>query len=250
MSVRLQADSVTLDYPIYDASALSLRTSMFSYAVGGQLFRSRNIPVVRALSNVSLRLEDGDRLGLVGHNGSGKTTLLKTLAGILEPSSGRVQAYGPITSTIAFGAGLDTDATGIQNVYKLAIIRGVSRREITRSLDSIIEFSGLAQFAKLPVRTYSAGMTARLIFAVTTAFDPQILIMDEWLGAGDADFMAQAQIRMQSFVDKASVLVLASHNLHLIHTVCNKVCHMDNGQVAFLGSTAEWLERQAQAQAA
>ena len=241
MSAQLELSNVNLDYPIYDASALSLRTVAFQYAVGGALFKANNVPVVRALSNVSLKVTDGDRLALVGHNGSGKTTLLKVMAGIFEPSSGVVRATAPITSTISMGAGMDSDSTGVQNVYKLAILRGVTKKEVTAKLDDIIEFSGLAQFAKLPMRTYSAGMVARLIFAVTTAFDPQILVLDEWLGAGDADFMVQAEARMRTFVDKASLMVMATHNLGLVEHVCNKVCQLEGGKIVFLGTTADWL---------
>jgi lipopolysaccharide transport system ATP-binding protein len=242
VSAVIKLRDVILDYPIYNASAMSLRTSVLSGAVGGRLYRKQNMPIVRALSGVSLEVKDGDRLALIGHNGSGKTTLLKVMAGIFEPSSGSADVHGRITSTIAVGSGLDHDSTGIQNVYKLSIIRGVSKKEIARKLDEIVAFSGLAQFARLPVRTYSAGMIARLIFATTTAFDPEILILDEWLGAGDADFMVQAEARMVEFVDKARLMVMASHNLNLVQHVCNKVCVLDGGTVKFFGSTADWIE--------
>jgi lipopolysaccharide transport system ATP-binding protein len=217
VSAVIKLRDVILDYPIYNASAMSLRTSVLSGAVGGRLYRKQNMPIVRALSGVSLEVKDGDRLALIGHNGSGKTTLLKVMAGIFEPSSGSADVHGRITSTIAVGSGLDHDSTGIQNVYKLSIIRGVSKKEIARKLDEIVAFSGLAQFARLPVRTYSAGMIARLIFATTTAFDPE-------------------------FVDKARLMVMASHNLNLVQHVCNKVCVLDGGTVKFFGSTADWIE--------
>jgi lipopolysaccharide transport system ATP-binding protein len=249
MHTRLELNQVSLDYPVYNLSARSLRTTVFNATVGGKLYRKDNTPLVRALSGVSFTLTEGDRLALIGHNGSGKTTLLKVISGIFEPTSGRVASEGKITSTISFGAGLDMEASGIKNIRTLGMMRMVSKKEVEAKMDSIIEFSGLAQFIDFPVRTYSAGMIARLMFAVTTAFDPEILVLDEWLGAGDADFYVKAADRMSSFVDQARIVVLASHDYGLVQRVCNKVCVLDGGKVKYFGDTLTWFMRQAQSAA-
>jgi lipopolysaccharide transport system ATP-binding protein len=241
MSNAIHVENVTLDYPIYTVTAQSLRSTVFNAAVGGRMYQKSASPVVRALSGVSFSITEGDRLALLGHNGSGKTTLLKVIAGIYEPTVGRVTVHGSLTSTIAAGAGLDMELTGLENIRNLATTRLVPRKLIEDKMDSIIEFSGLAQFIKLPVRTYSAGMVARLMFAVTTAFDPDVLILDEWLGAGDADFVHKAEDRMKDFVNRASILVLATHSVDLVKHVCNKVCVMEGGRIKFFGATEDWF---------
>ena len=224
---------------------------MFRRAIGGVLYnRQDRVPVVRALTDVSIDLKEGDRLALVGHNGSGKTTLLKVMAGILEPSAGTVSHVGKITSTIALGAGMDMDSRGVDNIYKLALIRQIPRREVQRVLPSIVEFSGLAQFIDLPMRTYSAGMVARLVFACTTAFEPDVLILDEWLGAGDADFQQAAAERMAGYVAQARLVVLGTHNTMLVRSVCNKVCQLEAGVPVYLGDADAWFARQDEAAAA
>lgn len=242
----IELRGVTLDYPVYSLSAKSLRSSIFNSTIGGALYRKNDTPVVRALTNVNFAVEEGDRLALIGHNGSGKTTLLKVIAGILEPSSGVVRTSGEITSTISISAGLDTEDTGAQNIRNIAMMRMIPKRIIDEQMQSIVEFTGLAQFIDMPVRTYSAGMVTRLMFAVVTAFDPDILVLDEWLGAGDAEFQHQAEERMVGFVNTARTVVLATHNFELVKRVCNKVCVLDSGEVAFFGDTNEWFARQAQ----
>jgi lipopolysaccharide transport system ATP-binding protein len=242
MSHFIELNGVTLDYPIYSVRAHSLRSAVFSRKIGGQMLSNADVTVVRAISNISLKLGDGDRVALVGHNGSGKTTLLKILAGIYEPTSGQVRINGSVATTISVAAGLDYDVSGLQNVYNLGRMRMVSRKVVQSKLEDIIESSGLAQFIHLPVRTYSQGMIARLMFAVTTAFEADILIMDEWLSAGDAEFQAQATQRMAQFVDRARIVVLATHDFGLVQRVCNKVCALGSGKIGFFGGTAEWLE--------
>ncbi|PVM89676.1 sugar ABC transporter ATP-binding protein [Caulobacter radicis] len=238
----VELSGVTLDYPVYSVRAHSIRSAVFARNIGGQMYSSADVTVVRALANINMKLSEGDRVALVGHNGSGKTTLLKVLAGIYEPTAGRVSMNGSVATTISVSAGLDYDVSGLQNIYNLGRMRMVPRKTVQSKLDDIISSSGLAQFIHLPVRTYSQGMVARLMFAVTTAFEADILIMDEWLSAGDADFQAEATKRMDRFVDKAKIVVLATHDFGLVQRVCNKVCALGSGRIGFFGTTSEWLE--------
>jgi lipopolysaccharide transport system ATP-binding protein len=242
MSHFVELNGVTLDYPIYSVRAKSLRSAVFARKIGGQMYQNSDVTVVRALSNIGFKLQEGDRLALVGHNGSGKTTLLKVLAGVYEPTAGQVRINGSIATTISVSAGLDYDVSGMQNIFNLGRMRMASRKAIQAKLDDIIECSGLAQFIHLPVRTYSQGMVARLMFAVTTAFEADILIMDEWLSAGDADFQEQARARMTDFISRAKIVVVATHDFHLARVVCNKVCALGGGKIGFFGTTDEWVQ--------
>ena len=248
MSNSIELRGVTLDYPMYSVRAKSLRNAMLNAAVGGRLYKNTNdLVFVRALAGIEFKLQDGDRLGLVGHNGSGKTTLLRVVAGIYAPSSGFVDIRGRVTSMTSFGAGLDMEATGLENIRAMGLMRLIPDKVIKRHIDPIIEFSDLGDYIKLPVRTYSAGMLARLMFAVATEFDTDILVLDEWLGAGDASFVGKAAERMDRMVESAAIVVLATHSPHLVERVCNKVCALENGHMAFYGSTEEWIARQAAA---
>jgi lipopolysaccharide transport system ATP-binding protein len=140
--------------------------------------------VVRALSNISFHLKEGDRLALVGHNGSGKSTLLKVLAGVYSPTAGSLRIDGRVTSMISMSIGLDADATGLRNIQTMLLMQSLSRAEIAKRIPKIVEFSELGPFIHMPFKTYSAGMMARLTFAVGTEIEADILLMDEWLGAG------------------------------------------------------------------
>jgi lipopolysaccharide transport system ATP-binding protein len=230
---------------IYSVRAQSIRNAMFNLAIGGKLFKSNSdVVVVRALQNINFRIEEGDRLALVGHNGSGKTSLLKVIAGIYEPTQGHVRTNGSVTSMVSLASGLDVEASGIENIKKLGMMRMLPSKLIKSRIPSIIEFSGLGDFIHLPVKTYSAGMLARLMFSVATEFDADILVLDEWLSAGDASFIGKASDRMNSLVDKAKIVVLATHDPNLVSRVCNKVLHLEGGSVKFFGS-AEQYSRQA-----
>jgi lipopolysaccharide transport system ATP-binding protein len=243
MSSSIRLDGVTLDYYIYSVRAQSLRNAVFNMAVGGKLYKDQgDITVVRALENVSFDLQEGDRLALIGHNGSGKTTLLKVLAGIYLPSRGRVDVQGDITSMIALGAGLDMDATGLQNIRKMGAMRMISNKVIDERIGAIVEFSGLGDFVRLPMKTFSQGMMARLMFACATEFQADVLVLDEWLATGDADFIAKAMERMQGFVDQAKIVVMGTHNFELAERVCNKVCVLDGGRITYFGPTQGWID--------
>jgi lipopolysaccharide transport system ATP-binding protein len=232
---------VTLDYTIYSVRAQSLRNLAMNMAVGGKLYRNQgDVTVMRAVSNIHIDAEEGDRIALVGHNGSGKTTLLRVIAGIYAPTQGVVDVKGSMTSMLALGAGMDLDATGLQNIKKMGAMRMIPKKVIEQRIDAIAEFSELGHFLQLPVKTYSSGMVMRLMFSVATEFDADILVMDEWLSAGDASFVAKATERMETFVNRAKILIIGTHSFGLVKRVCNKVLVLENGASVFYGPVDEW----------
>ena len=242
MTHQIKLTNVDLDYFVYSLRSQSLRSAVFNLAVGGKMYKAAgDVAAVKALSNVNLEINEGDRIALVGHNGSGKTTLLKVIAGIYHPTRGELHIDGDITSMIAINAGLDMEATGLRNIHKLGMMRRLPRKVIDSRVDAIAEFSGLGDFLHLPVRTYSAGMLARLMFTVATEFEADILVLDEWLSAGDADFVKKAGQRMHQMVEDAKIVVMATHDHDLVRRVCNRVCELQGGKIAFLGSTEDWL---------
>jgi ABC-type polysaccharide/polyol phosphate transport system ATPase subunit len=224
---------------------VSLRKTLFDRATGGLVERGEGRHegryVVKSLTNVSFTLRDNDRLGLVGHNGAGKSTLLKVLAGVYEPVSGRVLVDGHITPLFNTLPGLDAEDTGYRNIVTAGLLLGMSRDEIEARIPEIEEFSELGEYLSLPVRTYSAGMTARLGFAVATTLDPGILLMDEGLGAGDARFAERMRARLDEFVNRSQIIVLATHSEALMRSMCNKAALLHNGYMLKLGEVDEVL---------
>jgi lipopolysaccharide transport system ATP-binding protein len=230
--VFIRASNVGLSYPIPRRVRLGTAASS---PVGGRLqgseHRSR---LVTALEGVSFELKAGDRLGLVGANGAGKTTLLKVLYGIYEPTAGAIERQGRIDALFNINLGFRAQATGRRNIVLRGLIAGRGKAEIAEHMEDIIAFSELGDFIDMPFETYSQGMGARLAFAIATSFHPEILLMDEWIGAGDRAFQKKAGKRLDAIVDKAGVIVLASHNDGLIKRVCNKVMTLEKGRVKSL----------------
>ncbi len=210
--------------------------------VGGDFILSRNDQVVRSLDDVSFTLKSGDRLGLIGTNGAGKSTLLMVLAGIYPPTRGSVEVNGRIDALFNISLGFRPEATGRRNIVLRGLISGWSPELIEEKMDSIIEFSELGQFIDMPFKSYSQGMAARLAFSIATAVSPDILLLDEWIGAGDVDFQHKAQERMTSLVNSASTMVIASHNYALLKSVCTKVLHLEHGRIAAFGEVDELLQ--------
>lgn len=239
---ELKLDGVTVEYPIYNAASTSLRKQLVNISTGGRISALKGqVATVRALDGFSLHLRDGDRLALVGHNGSGKTTLLRTMAGIFRPTGGTVTVIGRVSTVFGLGAGMEPELSGYENIVRMAMLLGMTLAEAERAIPDIEAFSELGGFLAMPVRTYSAGMTTRLTFAVATAVHPEILLVDEVLGAGDADFQAKAHRRMAEFVEKASIFVLASHSPELIRLFCSRVARLEHGKLAAEGSVPELL---------
>jgi ABC-type polysaccharide/polyol phosphate transport system ATPase subunit len=234
---------VSVNFPVYGAQN-SFRKVLFERATGGLVTRERrDRVVVRALTDINLSLKDGDRIGLVGHNGAGKSTLLRALAGVYKPDQGRILVEGKVTPLFDALPGLDGEDTGYQNIITAGLLFKMSRQEIERLLPEIEEFSELGEYLALPVRTYSLGMMTRLGFAFATAIEPGILLMDEGIGAGDARFAERAEKRLRDFVDRSSIIVLASHSIPLLKSICNKGALMSSGSILSVGPLDEVLSQ-------
>jgi len=230
--VSISCRGLTLRFPVYGVDAKSLKKRLAAVTVGGKLGSHAGVTEVTALSGVDLELRAGDRLGLIGHNGSGKTTLLRALSGAYEPDDGQVEVQGRIAALLDLSLGIDGSATGFDNIRLRGRIAGLTSREIEGKLDEIAEFSGLGPFLAMPVKTYSAGMGARLAFAAATAVDADVLLMDEWIAVGDAEFQQMAHKRLLRLVERAGILVLASHDTDLLRLYCNKVMRLDGGRAS------------------
>src|SRR5450432_2212783 len=229
---ELSLENVSVSFPIYHGGSRSLKKSLLFRSSGGQLASdaSHRI-VVQALRNVSLEFRTGDRVALIGTNGAGKTTLLRAMAGVYEPVTGVVKSLGRISPMFDISLGIDGDMSGYDNIRLRGLILGLSANEIEDRMTDIVGFTELGDYLDIPVRAYSSGMMTRLTFAVATCFSPEILLMDEWIMAGDARFLEKAKQRVQSFVEQANILVLASHNHEICRRWCNKAVWMERGEI-------------------
>ncbi|WP_102961344.1 ABC transporter ATP-binding protein [Mangrovicella endophytica] len=239
----LRAHDLRLVYKLPRKLSLALRDRRV--ADGGSSVGGRTAGnTVVALDGVSFDLEAGDRLGLVGTNGAGKTSLLKLLYGIFEPSGGRIERSGRVDALFNIQLGFRPEATGRRNIVLRGLINGWPRAEIDRRMDEIIAFSELGDFIDAPFKSYSQGMAARLAFAIATSFEPEILLMDEWIGAGDPAFQERARQRMEELVAQAGIIVLASHQHSLLKRTCNKILELESGTIKYFGPSAAYFEAQ------
>lgn len=238
----IELKNVSIDFPIYGMS-MSLRRGLLQ-AVGGLIKQDeqKHRVTVRGLDQIDLTIREGDRLALVGHNGAGKTTLLKTLAGIYEPTGGEIIVSGKVSPLFNLTPGWDPEDTGSENILNCGLFLGMSWDEICEKTPDIAAASGLGGYLDLPVRTYSVGMSMRLAFSIATSIDPEILILDEALGAGDASFAATAQARIDHLLKRSSILVLASHSLPLLKSWCNKAVLLERGRIIHAGSVDETVK--------
>jgi homopolymeric O-antigen transport system ATP-binding protein len=201
--------------------------------------RARTRGELWALRDVSMRLEQGESVGLIGHNGAGKTTLLKLLAGITRPTRGQVHTIGRVASLINLGAGFHPELTGRENIYLNGVILGLSRREVKERFEHIVEFADLGPFIDTPLKRYSSGMYARLGFAVAAHVDPDVLLVDEVLSVGDVAFQDRSIRKMLSFRDAGRAILFVSHNLSAVEMMCQRVIWLDHGSIRLAGPTAE-----------
>ncbi len=220
---HIKLDQASVEIPIYSNHNRSIKNSLLK-----NLTKDKVLPhSVTALNNITLDLRDGDRLGVMGPNGAGKSTLLRTLAGVYTPSSGSIEVSGSIASLIDISLGMDSEATGYENIRMRAIMMGIKLKEIKLIEEEIAEFTELGKFLELPIRTYSNGMHMRLGFAVSTTVPADIILMDEWLSVGDSDFLIKAEKRLHDYIQKSSILVIASHSEDLISKTTNQVIHLE-----------------------
>jgi ABC-2 type transport system ATP-binding protein len=256
--LSIVAKDIHVEFPIYDHHMRSLK-----YTLGlGQIAKSLNRltagklnvggaigtgetgrVVIKALDGVSFEIHEGDRIGLLGHNGSGKTTLLRMLAGIYEPVGGEIRTRGRVVPLFDLQLGMDIDATGIENIWMRGKLLGLSTQQIKDALDDIADFTELGEYLYMPIRAYSTGMMLRLAFAISTAIAPEILILDEMIGTGDAAFLARVNARLKSFLSKTGILVIASHSMPMLRQWCNKGMLLERGKLIAYGPLDDVVSR-------
>jgi lipopolysaccharide transport system ATP-binding protein len=238
---HVSAEGLAIEFPLYHLGARSLKKRLLARTPLRLRRDESNRVVVSALRGLSFRIGRGERVALVGRNGAGKTTLLRTLAGVYEPVAGRLEVAGGVGSLIDPAAGMDQDSTGRENVMLRALFRGLPEAEARAMAEEVAGFSGLGEFLDLPVRAYSAGMQVRLSFAMATVIAPEVLLMDEWFLAGDADFMARARERLERLVADADILVLATHDTGIVREWCTRAIRLDGGRIVADGPVRDVL---------
>jgi len=236
----IQLDDVTLTFQVWQNKHITLKEFILKQVLRRQL--RKTVSSVTALRNLSFSIEEGERFGIIGSNGSGKSTLLKMLGGIYTPTTGSCHVTGAAYTMLDLGVGIETEANGWENIAYLSYLQGQSPTEVKRKSKAIAEFSELGELLNIPVRYYSSGMMVRLVFSVATEIEPEVLIIDEVFGAGDLGFQDKARKRMLDLIDRAKVLVLASHDLQTVATLCTRVLWIHKGVVQMIGDPVEVTE--------
>ena len=231
--------NVSIQIPIYDIGASSLRKMILSKTIGGRFEQSGSHLIVDALKDISFEAHDGDRVAIVGNNGSGKSTLLRVLSDVYPATFGTVQVVGEVSSMFDATLGMSMDATGMENIWICGRLWGLSPAQVRASIDDIIDFTELGDFLNVPVRTYSTGMFLRLAFAIATVRDPEILLLDEVVGVGDATFFGKAFDRLQGVIRRSQILFLASHADDILRKICNKAIWLNQGNLVQYGEFEE-----------
>ena len=233
---KIVLKNVSLNYPLLGGTSRSIKKKLINFSTFGKVLNSSNVTFMPALKNISFSLEQGDFLGLIGNNGAGKSTLLKLIANIYEVSEGQVSIDGTVSALLGASVGLQVDLNGPENIKLNAILRRHSKNEIQNIINDVEDFTELGGFFHLPIKTYSAGMQARLAFGISTAVHPDILVIDELIGTGDANFIKKAKSRMETLLHHANILVLASHSTEIIKQFCNKAMWLENGEIKSFGN--------------
>ncbi len=241
----ISLNDVCVDLPIYNSKGRSLKSIILSQAVGGGVAddRDRSVVVIRALDHVTLRLEHGARVALIGSNGAGKTTLLRVMAKIYPPTRGAAVVAGRVTCLTDLNVGMDPEATGYENMRMRGVLMGLTSQQIDKMIPDVAEFTELGEYLKLPIRCYSQGMMLRLAFGISTAVQPEIILLDEIIGAGDKAFAERARQRLRNLIKAASILVLASHDPTIVAQNCSSAIWLSHGRVVDQGPATEMLDR-------
>jgi lipopolysaccharide transport system ATP-binding protein len=233
---RIELENVNLTFHVRKEGGLGLK----DFLLQRMFMPSRNPNMeVRALQDINLRIDTGDRVGFIGHNGAGKSTMLKLLAGIYTPTSGRRHVQGRISSLFDIALGFEGEASGWDNIAYRSYLQGETPASVRAKKQAIADFSELGDFLNMPVRFYSAGMMVRLAFSIATAIDPEILLVDEVLSVGDLAFQNKARERMREMMAKAHLMVLVSHDLESLPQMCSRAVWLDHGRAVMMGSCAE-----------
>lgn len=233
----IRAEAISLRYRLAKQRIPSLKEYAIHWMRGALRYED-----LWALRDLSFAVRRGERVGIVGRNGAGKSTLLKVLSRVLQPTEGVVAVEGRVAPILELGAGFDYELTGLENVYLNGLLLGRSRREVDERLEEIVEFSGLGDFVRAPIRNYSSGMMGRLGFAVATAWVPDVLILDEVLAAGDASFVERCEERLRQFHEAGTTILLVSHATQAIESTCSRCLWLDAGRLRADGPTSGVLE--------
>jgi ABC-2 type transport system ATP-binding protein len=237
----IRLTDVSVDIPVYNFAGISLRKTLLGKTIGGKFAQAGAHVIVNALKNISFDARDGDRIGLIGSNGSGKTTLLRVLAGVYSPTAGSCEVHGDVSPMFDTSLGMNGDATGLESIRICSALWGLSRRQADATFDEIAAFTELGDYLAMPIRTYSTGMRLRLAFAIATARKPDIFLLDEIIGVGDANFYEKAFARLLSLVQQSRILVVASHSQMIIREICNKAIWLHHGSLIAFGAVEEVL---------
>ncbi len=238
----IMLDNISVTFPVYGASSRSLKNMLIASTTGGRVMTDVKERVsIQALTDFSLQVNHGERVALIGHNGAGKSTLLRVLNGIYEPQVGRLLIEGRTVPLFDMNLGMDPESTGYENIFLRGMYLGFSRAEIRDKVQEIADFAGLGSFIDMPVKTYSTGMAARLAFAISTAIESDILLIDEGIGAGDAAFLEKAKKRLEDLIERTRILILASHDESLVRRWCSKAVLFEKGKSVNEGSVDEIL---------
>lgn len=238
--VNIEVRNAYVDFPIFDAKTRSLKKKVLG-KVGGKIGTDSKVPIIEALHDISVSVNEGDRIGLVGHNGAGKSTLLRLLSGIYEPTRGTAAINGKVAPVFDLGIGMDQEISGYENIIIRGLYLGMTRTQMEQRVDDIAEFTELGNYLEMPLRTYSTGMRVRLALGVVTSIDPEILLLDEGIGAVDAAFLDKARDRLVDLVKRSGLLVFASHQDDLLLELCTRALWLDEGYVRMHGSLREVL---------
>ena len=238
---QIVLEDVSLDLPIYGLSNRILKKEIIRFMTGGIFRRNKKQVIVRALDSISMTINSSMRLGLIGHNGSGKSTFLRLVSGIYTPTSGSLKVVGKVSPLLDLMCGIDLDISGKENMISRGMMMGYSKQKMLLNLGRLIEMTGLGGFIDMPVRSYSAGMQVRLAFSVSVLFHPEILVIDEIFGVGDANFSQQSEYKIKELITQSKIFILASHNEPQIQKYCTHVLWLDKGRVRFFGDCLEGL---------
>ncbi|MGY2080224.1 ABC transporter ATP-binding protein [Modestobacter sp. SYSU DS0657] len=238
--VSITTENACVDFPIFDAKSRSLKKTVMG-VVGGNIAGSSKVPIIEALRDITLQLDHGSRVGLVGHNGAGKSTLLRLLSGIYEPTRGSAAIRGRVAPVFDLGVGMDPEISGFENIMIRGLFLGMTRKQMEARVDDIADFTELGDFLSMPLRTYSTGMRVRLALGVVTSIDPEILLLDEGIGAVDAAFLEKSKQRLGELVERSGLLVFASHSDEFLRELCDTGIWMEHGRIRQQGDLEEVL---------